>query len=188
VRAQTTEQFADFMRRNGLSFTPVDEEERERLAPQLAAVHEASRALTAPDGATPGAPGSADPPFSALRFYRVPWLQAQELVRSRRVLLRGGLAYVPSDRLHSLVLGRFRAAVRGQCHGVHRAPRSPSTRGSPGSCRALAPTRPSPTRPSLTLALALALSLFSYRSCRADSSPRFARCRPCCATSAWRPC
>ena len=41
-------------------------------------------------------------------FYKVPWLEAMDLVRARRVLVRGGFAYIPRIELMSLVVGVFR--------------------------------------------------------------------------------
>ena len=41
-------------------------------------------------------------------FYKVPWLEAMDLVRARRVLVRGGYAFIPREELISLVVGVFR--------------------------------------------------------------------------------
>ena len=47
-------------------------------------------------------------------FYSVPWLEAVELVKSRRVLVRGGAAFIPESELLSLVTGVFRSGT-GSC-------------------------------------------------------------------------
>jgi len=44
-------------------------------------------------------------------FYRVPWQEAVDLVRTRRVLVRAGWAYIPQAELLSLVVGMFRSRV-----------------------------------------------------------------------------
>jgi len=49
--------------------------------------------------------------FIEEKFYKVPWTEAVDLVRVRRVLIRGGMAYIPSSELLSLVVGVFRAKL-----------------------------------------------------------------------------
>merc|ERR1712083_1143706 len=44
-------------------------------------------------------------------LYKVPWTEAVDLVRARRVLVKGGMAYIPSSELLSLVMGVFRAKL-----------------------------------------------------------------------------
>ena len=44
-------------------------------------------------------------------FYRVPWQEAVDLVRTRRVLVHAGWAYIPQPELLSLVVGMFRSRV-----------------------------------------------------------------------------
>lgn len=44
-------------------------------------------------------------------FVKVPFLQALELVAHRRVFVRDGVAYVSRNRLMSIIVTRFRAAV-----------------------------------------------------------------------------
>ena len=38
-------------------------------------------------------------------------MEAMDLVRARRVLVRGGFAYIPRDELMSLVVGVFRSKL-----------------------------------------------------------------------------
>ncbi len=45
-------------------------------------------------------------------FVKVPFLQALELVAHRRVFVHNGIAYVPRDRLMTIIITRFRASVR----------------------------------------------------------------------------
>jgi DNA primase large subunit len=44
-------------------------------------------------------------------FVKVPFLQALELVGHRRVFVHNGIAYVPRDRLMTIIITRFRASV-----------------------------------------------------------------------------
>merc|ERR1719193_1338136 len=44
-------------------------------------------------------------------FYKVPWLEAMDLVRVRRVLVRAGFAYIPREEIMSLVVGVFRSQL-----------------------------------------------------------------------------
>ena len=49
--------------------------------------------------------------LGALRWLQVPFEQVPDLVASRRVLLRGGWAFVSRHEVASLVVGRFRAGL-----------------------------------------------------------------------------
>lgn len=44
-------------------------------------------------------------------FYKVPFEEVPELVRTRKVFLRGGAAYVPVEQLSVLVTGAYRAGL-----------------------------------------------------------------------------
>jgi len=54
-------------------------------------------------------------------FYRVPWQEAVDLVRTRRVLVRAGWAYIPQPELLSLVVGMFRSRVSRDLAHTNRA-------------------------------------------------------------------
>lgn len=54
-------------------------------------------------------------------FYRVPWQEAVDLVRTRRVLVRAGWAYIPQAELLSLVVGMFRSRVSRDLAHTNRA-------------------------------------------------------------------
>jgi DNA primase large subunit len=43
--------------------------------------------------------------------FKIPFTQALDLVRARSVYLHGGFAYVPRDRLVSILAGKFKAYV-----------------------------------------------------------------------------
>ena len=47
--------------------------------------------------------------FETVRFFKVAFSQAVDLVKRRHVLLRGGFAYVPHGRMLSIVQNRFKA-------------------------------------------------------------------------------
>ena len=42
-------------------------------------------------------------------YYKVPFTEALDLVRQRRVYLQGGYAYIPNDELVSIITAMFRA-------------------------------------------------------------------------------
>jgi hypothetical protein len=45
-------------------------------------------------------------------YYKIPFLEALELVKTRAVFLKGGYAYVPRNKMVSILHGRFRTYVR----------------------------------------------------------------------------
>jgi len=45
--------------------------------------------------------------FPQERFYKVRWTRVPRLVESRRVFLRGGMAYVPSREQSSFIIQEF---------------------------------------------------------------------------------
>ena len=49
--------------------------------------------------------------FENETYYKVAWQEAMDLVRSRRVYLEAGYAYIPSTELLSLVVGVFRSKL-----------------------------------------------------------------------------
>jgi len=91
------EALADFMAEEGLSYTPISGEEKCELG-------EALMAAT-------GWGGISGHKLEDEEFYKVPWIEAVDLVRSRRVLVRGGFAYIPREELLSLVVGVFRSRL-----------------------------------------------------------------------------
>jgi DNA primase large subunit len=48
---------------------------------------------------------------SSAQFFKVKWTQAMDLVSSRRVFLRAGYAFVPRDKLVSIIINRYRSHV-----------------------------------------------------------------------------
>ena len=86
----------DFMTASGLRYKPIDHDEKESLKDDLIAS---------------AGYGMSTPKFNEEKFYKVPWTEAVDLVRVRRVLIKGGMAYIPSSELLSLVVGVFRAKL-----------------------------------------------------------------------------
>lgn len=84
----------EFMAAANLKYQPIGEEEKDSLKEDLQA-----------------ASGLSGTKTSYEDIYRVPWTEAVDLVRSRRVLVRGGWAYIPAGELLSLVVGVFRARL-----------------------------------------------------------------------------
>jgi len=49
--------------------------------------------------------------FQSCTFYKIPFDQAADLIKSREVFVQGGFAFVPSNKLISIVTARFRAKL-----------------------------------------------------------------------------
>lgn len=47
--------------------------------------------------------------MDALEYYKIPFTDALDLVRQRRVYLQAGYAYIPNDELVSIVAAMFRS-------------------------------------------------------------------------------
>lgn len=127
-------QVSFFMDRHAMHLTPCTEDERMELAVQLRQTWDASGGGgdDSPDAKfeasvvrvwKEGGGGRVcrgivataapfTPPFPASQFYKVPFLQAVDLVRSRRVYLRGGFAYVPHGRIVAIIVNRFNAYLK----------------------------------------------------------------------------
>mmetsp|Transcript_82201 Transcript_82201/g.232734 ORF Transcript_82201/g.232734 Transcript_82201/m.232734 type:complete len:376 (-) Transcript_82201:212-1339(-) len=85
------------MRANGLMFEAVDDDEKMNLEKDLMTV------------GVPSNMGSfATSNISNTDFFKVPFAQALDLVAKRKVLVKGGMAYVPSSNVTSIVVARFR--------------------------------------------------------------------------------
>jgi DNA primase large subunit len=88
-----------FLRENGMKYEPISESELEEVQDQLQNVRRASTF-----GKVVNASLRED-------HYMVPFEEVPDLVRSRRVFLRGGFAYVPQSELLSIVGGQYRARL-----------------------------------------------------------------------------
>lgn len=85
--AREREAFLDSLQ---LDWERVSDGEKERLKDALQAASPRTRKTWATE-----------------RFYKVPWIKVADLVERRRVLLMGGMAYVPSAEQASLVFAEF---------------------------------------------------------------------------------
>lgn len=90
----------DFFKAQGLPYRAIDAGEFEDLKPLLAAV-----AASSGDHAAAAAISAGERTL----FFRVPFAAVPDLVATRRVLLRGGVALVAQEQVYSLVVGAFRA-------------------------------------------------------------------------------
>ncbi len=61
------------------------------------------------------------PRFETTDYYKVPFLQAVDLVRGRRVYLRGGFAYVPRPRIVTILVNRFTVYLKGALAVANKA-------------------------------------------------------------------
>jgi len=86
----------EFLANNDFDLDPVSREEKERLSDKLQKV---------PGG--PTSPGE----FINTQYYRVPFVQALELVSRRECYVEKGQAYVPLARIVSIVAAKFRVAL-----------------------------------------------------------------------------
>ena len=87
------------------------------LQQQLYAAEAAATAGAA--AAAGGAPAARD--VSGREYFEVPFEEALELVRARRVFVRGGVAFVPRRDMISIVVGAFRAHLSAQLLATSRA-------------------------------------------------------------------
>jgi DNA primase large subunit len=92
-------QQAQFFAGSGLPYSPLPEDELKALRDDLAAVALSCGDLEGRNAIRAG---------ERRTFYRVPFSAVPDLVAQRRVLIKGGFAYVGRDQVHSLVCGAFR--------------------------------------------------------------------------------
>ena len=89
-----------FLHRAGLKFDRVSDSEKDRLRQQL---------LSVPGGAGGEAVSPAE--FVTEIYYRVPFVQALDLIANRQAYVEAGFAYVPLRRIVSIVRAKFRMAL-----------------------------------------------------------------------------
>lgn len=90
---ESTSQITKFMEANDLNYQPIPKEEKERLLPKLIASSRDPNPLT----------------LQSTDFYKVPFTEALDLVKGRKVYLEKGWAYVPHSDLVSIILSVYRA-------------------------------------------------------------------------------
>lgn len=82
-----------FLEANTLKYTPIEDKEKESLKEQLQAAMFNYK----------------EENFQKINFYKVPFTSVLDLVRSRKVYLSEGQAYVPEKELVSIIIGIYRA-------------------------------------------------------------------------------
>ena len=92
---------AKFMEQNGLAYDMVSKEDVLRLKAQLQAVPVFTQ--------QPGYGSATAVDVTRTQFFRIPFTQALDLVAHRQVFLENGFAYVPVERLVSIIVARFRS-------------------------------------------------------------------------------
>lgn len=90
--SETAQNRKSFMKLNNLDYEPIEEEERDALAGELAGC--GFKLSSAKIGGTD--------------YYKVPFTEVLDLVKCRRVYLRRGYAYIPESDLVSIVVTVFR--------------------------------------------------------------------------------
>ena len=88
----------DFLSQSGIQFNRVPENEKQKLREFL---------LSIPDGNKAVSPTE----FSSTTYFKIPFIQALDLIQSRQVFLQNGYAYVPTPRLVSIITARFRMHI-----------------------------------------------------------------------------
>lgn len=101
---ESPEQVSHFMQTSGLDYKPISDAERSSIERELRTVWEVTGA--GKDQAT----GEVTP-FEATKFFKVSFRAALDLVGKRRVFVKAGYAYVPRDKLISIIMARFRAQL-----------------------------------------------------------------------------
>ena len=86
--------FARFLREHGLKFEEVPDADRDARIASLNRIKNYENI-----------------PAATATYYRVPFLEALDLIGRREVYLEKGYAYVPQAKLHSIVVSRFRASL-----------------------------------------------------------------------------
>merc|ERR1719187_2316192 len=94
-----------FMQQSKMHFTPISREESAELRRLLLA----------------GTNNLSSDQMEGRQFFKVPWTDALELVRSRRVLVKGGFAYVPDTDLVALAATAFRVQLSQALAQTQRA-------------------------------------------------------------------
>ena len=96
LKESAPEELEKFMNSSGLNYVPISDEEKADKRDKLIAS---------------AAYGFGTIKFDDEKYYKVPWLEAMDLVRARRVFIEAGMAYIPATELLSLVIGVFRSRL-----------------------------------------------------------------------------
>ena len=96
-KKHAVEEIDSFMSASGLNYEAISEEEKEAKRDKL----RNSAAYGYGQGWQ----------FETETYYKVAWLEAMDLVRTRRVFLEKGFAYIPATEILSLIVGVFRSKL-----------------------------------------------------------------------------
>lgn len=83
-----------FMEEHGFKFDPVSKEDKRAKKHKLM-----------------GLAGTNEKNFESTEFYKVPFLQALQLIGPRQVYLERGMAYIPITRLLHIITARFETYI-----------------------------------------------------------------------------
>ena len=102
------------MKQNILSLEVMSPNEMPALKDALKQVYSAHGADDEPriEGQARLTKDEEDQEFQRTTFFKVPYLQVIDLVRSRRIYVHEGVAYVPERRLVNIVVNRFKAYMK----------------------------------------------------------------------------
>ncbi|KAI8482403.1 DNA primase large subunit [Branchiostoma belcheri] len=89
---ENTDTIGHFLRQNDLDYRPIPEEEKKALRDDLKSSSYEMKGDK----------------FETTDFYKVPFQEALDLVRARKVYLKKGYVYVPGSELVSIILSSFR--------------------------------------------------------------------------------
>jgi len=92
--SSSVDHVAEFMLHAGLKYQPISDQEKEETKENIQAASGMSGTKTTYED-----------------VYRVPWLEAVDLVRARRVYVSKGFAYIPASEVLSLVVGVLRTGL-----------------------------------------------------------------------------
>jgi DNA primase large subunit len=85
---KNSDAFKRFLESVSITFNKIDNEEKENLRTKL---------MSCPIGDT-SSPATSLADFTKAAFYKIPFLHALDLVKSRLVYIERGYAYVPTPR------------------------------------------------------------------------------------------
>lgn len=92
---QTQSSIVKFLKLNNLTYNPITSDERDNIKGELVAA----------------TVNVNDVLIDTTNFYRVPFTEVCSLVKTRRVFLKQGFAYVPENELGVCILSKFRAEL-----------------------------------------------------------------------------
>lgn len=119
LEKESPDQIALFMEKYGMNLKTVSREERAVVGKALRQVWDGNM-RTYEEDIVKKTIEEKTAIFESTTYYKVPFLQALDLVKNRQVFLHDGFAYVPQAKVAVIIVGRFRSYVsgRGGCGGV----------------------------------------------------------------------